>query len=401
MDNKKVDHCGRSSSGVRIDQNLQSQIADGSTPPEPEPSHAAPRDMVSAPRIDTKAGASVTVNGYRSPDKILENANTLQFSVCSDGGLNLFVDLNSTALDWYTNMYKEEVCIPASTHSETGNFSITSLVSKDDRGPILPSGNIIPEIQNKGAGSAACGTKSSVGLAGGENSRSEHCPPDTAAEYSRLPASALPGTLVEIPGSQERVQVVPSSGLTSEVQYNIQTEAMAGASDNKVLPQENADAFVWSERSNAPLADASAHPTGITDRISPGKTKLSANIGCIQNVSIADTDKVATFPSGAVVRGGSNENSFKAYAVKQETIDVPAGAEVTHNSDTDTREALKENEPVEAVAMEEDIYCGDRLPDAQLDACPKDRDVAGNFDLTNPTPSSAPLVISSYFMLVK
>jgi len=76
-----------------------------------------------------------------------------------------------------------------------------------------------------------------------------------------------------------------------------------------------------------------------------------------------------------------------------------------------------ENEPVEAVAVEEDVVCGDslsiscqlagqtvpKLPftDAQSHASSADRCVAGSFDLAQPTSSSAASVILMYLTLAK
>jgi len=155
--------------------------------------------------------------------------------------------------------------------------------------------------------------------------------------------------------------------------------------DNAVLPPESADVFMQSERIAVPLDDASMLPTGNKVMMSPG----------------------------GVVRSVSNEDSCPKSSEKQ-TADVPARVQPSHN---DIHETLMENEPVEAVAVEEDVVCGDslsiscqlagqtvpKLPftDAQSHASSADRCVAGSFDLAQPTSSSAASVILPHLILAK
>ncbi|XP_062198652.1 uncharacterized protein LOC133901337 isoform X2 [Phragmites australis] len=418
----RPDRHGHSSFEPGNAHNLQSQravgIATKSTNPELAGEHHHPPaniiDQISTPIVQKHnvidnglvstpfSHTEDTIDkGCRPSDKMSANATPVQFFVMSDEGINLVVDLNSTPATWAKN-FKAEVCIPPP--SEPGNFSsfISSLVSKDDHSTASPSGNIIVDIQSKGSESIAPSTNSSLGSDIGENSRSEPYPADTTTVNSVSSASTLPGTVVELSGYQEGAPVVSSSCLTADVQNNMTSDMMAGALDNKVLPPESADFFVRSERIAAPLVDASVEPTGNKDTMSPGKTKVSGKIGYSQNVSVADTGNLSAFSSGDVVRSDCNEDSCPKSVGKQ-TADVCAGVQFAHSGDI--HEILMENEPMEAVAIEEDIGCGDSLSisrqlvsqtvkkrpvtDVQSHASSADHCIAGSFDLTNPTSSSA------------
>ena len=125
-------------------------------------------------------------------------------------------------------------------------------------------------------------------------------------------------------------------------------------------------------------------------------------------------DNLSSFSSGGVVRSVSNEDSCPKSSEKQ-TADIPARLQPSHNDDI--HETLMENEPVEAVAVEENVVCGDslsiscqlagqtvaKLPvtDAQSHASSADHCVARSFDLAQPTSSSAASVILMYLTLAK
>ncbi|TVU08961.1 hypothetical protein EJB05_42389 [Eragrostis curvula] len=323
------------------------------------------------------------------------NASAVQFFVISDEGINLVVDLNSSPLD-LVEKFKEEVSIPP---SEPGNFSsfLSSLVGKDDRSTVLPSGNIVVDIQSKGTERNTPSTNSSLGSDVGDNSRLEPYPAETTTVNTVSSASTLLGTSVEISGYQEGAPVVSSSCLTAEVPNNKVSGMMAGALDKDVLPQKSIDVLPRSERITASLVDASVQPTGSKGMKSPGKTKVSGNICSTQNISVADTNNLSTFSLGDVVRSGSNEHSFSK-TLRKQTVDVPGGAQLAG-----THVVLME--PAVAMAVERDTGFGDRLSvssqlarqtvtklpvtDAQSDASSADHCIAGNFDLINPTSSSA------------
>lgn len=110
---------------------------------------------------------------------------------------------------------------------------------------------------------------------------------------------------------------------------------------------------------------------------------------------------------GDAVRSDSNEDLCPKSSGKQ-TADVPATAQPADNGGT--HEILLENEPVKAVTVEENVDRGDsfsiscqlasktvaKLPvtDAQSHASTAGHCIAGNFDQTHPTSSSAASVIS-------
>ncbi|KAG2644566.1 hypothetical protein PVAP13_2KG373500 [Panicum virgatum] len=350
---------GHSSSDWGTDHNLQSQsnvgIATKSVNPRlvcqhhPSPDNII--DQICPPIIQKHPEASTpfsctedtTDKGCGPSDKMSVNFPTVQFSVMSDEGIDLVVDLNSTPASWAKN-FMAEMCI--SPPSQPGNFSsfISSLASKDDHSTASPSGNIIVDIQSKGT---------------------EIIIPSTN--------SSLASDAVELSGCQEGAPVVSSSCLTADVQNNVTSNMMPSVLDNAVLPPESADVFMQSERIAVPLDDASMLPTGNKVMMSPG----------------------------GVVRSVSNED-FCPKSSEKQTADVPARVQPSHN---DIHETLMENEPVEAVAVEEDVVCGDslsiscqlagqtvpKLPvtDAQSHASSADRCVAGSFDLAQPTSSSA------------
>uniref|UniRef100_A0A0E0B5A3 Uncharacterized protein n=1 Tax=Oryza glumipatula TaxID=40148 RepID=A0A0E0B5A3_9ORYZ len=399
INNGKVDCFSHSPPGQVIASNVHSQSADGigkNLGTQEHPIHLdstakvddeiSPETSYQAPNVVE----TVTDIGSGSSHKISENAkSSFEFFVMSDEGLDLVVDLNSTP-SMLLDSLKKEVFIPSSTcRSEPGNFShfISSLTTKDDsNNSISSSGNITVDIQNKGDDSIAPCTNSSLGSTGGDNSHSEPYLPDATAVNSMSFASTLPGTSLEISGSQEGVPVVSSSCLTSMT---------ANALNNEVLPQESVVLSKCPERNHAPLAYDSTHPTGNKDTVNP------VEIGCTQNV-VADTDRAGAFSSGGVVRSASNENFCPTSEEKHETLNVP-GAQLTPNGNT--HEVILENEPVEAVPVDEDRGCHDRLSmscqlarqtvtklpvtDAQSEASSADHCIAGSFKPTSPTPSPA------------
>lgn len=406
VNNGKVD-CFSSCSGQGIAHNAKSQTADGIATSLTAPklttgnhvsaapvndtisliaSHPAPNDVVSESRSHKEVGANGIDKGNGSSNEIsAKKISPFQLFVMSDEGIDLFVDLDSTPGDWIDS-FKGGVSIPPSIHpSEMLSNSISSLRSKNDQNTTSSSDNIIG-VENKGPESIAACTNSSLGSTDCENSRSGSYPPDTTAVNSRSSASTLPRTLVETSGSQEGVPVVHSSCLTSDVQNNMSIDTMAGALGNNVLPQESVDVSAWSGRSHASLPDNSIQPTQ-EDTLCPGKTKVCVKTGCTQNV---------------VVISDSDENSCPPSVGKQKKmLDVTSGVKLTRNSDTN--ELPTENEPIEAVPMEEDNNHGDTLSidqiakqtvaelpasDAQSDASCADRGVAGNFNLADPTPPS-------------
>ncbi|XP_037442644.1 uncharacterized protein LOC119311118 isoform X2 [Triticum dicoccoides] len=338
-------------------------------------SHPGPNGVASKPPSHMKAGTNGIDKGSGLSNENLANVKSpFKLFLMDEDGIDLFVDLNSTPGDW-VGSFKGGVNLPPSTHnSETDMFtnSISSLRNKNDQNTMLPSDNIIIDIQDKGPESIAACTNSSLGSTDGENYRSKSNPRDTTAVNSRSSASTLSGTPVEISVSQEGPPVVHSSCLTSDVQNNVSLDMVAGALGSNVLPQESADVSMLPGRSHAPLTDDSIQPTN-ESTFSPG------------HVVISDTDKNSRPPSVG----------------KQEMLDVTSGVQRTRNSDTNG--LLMENVPTAAVAMEEDNGHGGSssvrqlvnqaviaLPaaNAQSDASSADRGVAGNFDLTDPTRSS-------------
>nr|TKW34106.1 hypothetical protein SEVIR_2G282900v2 [Setaria viridis] len=329
---------GHSSSERGTDHNLQSQRDVGIASKSANPGlvskhHRSPDniiDQICPPIVEKYPEASTpfshtedtAVKGCGPSDKMSANAPAVQFSVMSDEGIDLVVDLNSTPASW-AKTFMAEMCIAPPEH---GNFSsfISSLATKDDHSTVSPSGNIIVDIQSKGA-----------------------------------------------------VNIIPSTNSSrasdvADVRNNVTSEP--SALDNEVLPPESANVFMQPERITVPLDDASMQPTG---------------------------NKVTMIPGG-VVRSVSNEDSCPKSSGKQ-TADVPARVQLSHNDDV--HETLMENGPVEAVAVEEDIGCGDslsiscqlagqtvaKLPvtDAQSHASSADHCVAGSFDQAHPTSSSA------------
>uniref|UniRef100_A0A0D9XFL8 Uncharacterized protein n=1 Tax=Leersia perrieri TaxID=77586 RepID=A0A0D9XFL8_9ORYZ len=394
-----------SSSGQGIGSNIPSQNGDGTGKNLGTQEH--PVHLDSTVKVDDKispessnlapnVGENVTDTGSGQSDKLPEKAkSSFRFSVTSDEGLDLFVDLNSTP-SMLLDSLKKEVFIPSSTsHSGPGNFSrfISSLARKDDsNNSILSSGNITVNIQNKGDDNIAPCTNSSLGSTAGENFHLDPYLPGATPVNSMSSASTLPGTSLEISGSQEGVPVISSSCLTSDVQ---DTSHMTAALNNEVLPQESAVFSMCPERNHAPLADTSTHPTGNKDTVDLVKA------GCTQNVLVTDTVRAAAFSSRGVVRSDSDENC-PISEEKHEMINVPSGVELTRNGNS--HEVILESEPVEAVPVDEDIGCRDRLSascqlvrqtvaklpvtDAQSEANSADH-TAGSFKLTTPTASPA------------
>jgi len=315
---------GHSSSDWGTDHNLQSQsnvgIATKSVNPRlvckhhPSPDNII--DQICPPIIQKHPEASTpfsctedtTDKGCGPSDKMSVNFPTVQFSVMSDEGIDLVVDLNSTPASWAKN-FMAEMCI--TPPPQPGNFSsfISSLASKDDHSTESPSGNIIVDIQSKGAEIIIPSTNSSLASDVGENSRSVPSPADTITVNSVSSTSTLAGTPVELSGCQEGAPVVSSSCLTADVQNNVTSNMMPSVLDNAVLPPESADVFMQSERIAVPLDDASMLPTGNKVMMSPGKTNVFGKICCTQIVSVADTDILSSFSSGGVVRSVSNEDS--------------------------------------------------------------------------------------------
>uniref|UniRef100_A0A0A9E7R7 SAP domain-containing protein n=1 Tax=Arundo donax TaxID=35708 RepID=A0A0A9E7R7_ARUDO len=414
---------GRSSSEPGNAHNVQSQsavgIANKSTNPElASEHHGSPANMIdqtSAPIIQKRpviddglasAPSRHTEDdigkGCGPSDMISANARTIQFFVMKDEGIDLVVDLDSTPSTWAENVKAEvNLCMPPDLQPGNVSSFISSLVSKDDHSTISPSGNIVVDVQSKRAKSIAPSTNSSLGSDAGDNSHSEPYPADRTTVNSVSSASTMPSTLVELSGYQEGAPVVSSSCLTADVQNNMTSHSlMTGALDNNVLPPESVDVLARSERITAALIDASVQSTGYKDMMNPGKTKVSGKIGCTQTVSVADTDSLSAFSSGDVVRSASNGNSCPKSAGKQ-IVDIPGGAQLAQNGST--HEVLME--PMEALSMEKDTGSGDRLSiscqlarqtiaklpvtEAQSDASSADQCMAGNFDLTNPTSSSA------------
>ncbi|CAN6211264.1 unnamed protein product [Urochloa humidicola] len=378
---------GHSCSERGTDHNLHSQSDVGIATKPANPGskhHPSPDniiDQICPPIIQSHPEASTplrhtedtTDKGCGPSDKMSANVPTFQFSVMSDEGIDLVVDLNSTPASW-AKSFMAEMC--SSPPPEPGNFSsfINSLANKDDHSTASPSGNIIVDIQSKGVENIIPSTNSSLASDVGENSRSVPYPADTITVNSVSSTSKLASTPVELSGCQEGAPVVSSSCLTADVQNNVTSDMTPDALDNEVLPPESADIFMQSERIAVPLDDASMLPTG---------------------------DKMTMSPGG-VVRCVSNEDSCPKSLGKQ-TADVPARVQFSHNDDT--HETLMENEPVEVVAVEEDVGCGDslsiscqlagqtvaKLPvtDAQSHSSSADHCVAGSFDLAHPTSSSA------------
>lgn len=378
MNHGRPEYHGHLSSDLRTAHNLQSQsdvgIATNTTNLEFVGKHdcspANVIDQICPPIIQkypsngngqasTKFGRmnDNTEKGCRLSDKISANAAAVQFSVMSDEGIDLLVDLNSSSATWAKNFMAEMHITPPSEH---GNFSsfISSLSTKDDHSTASPSGNIIVDIQNKGAENIVPSTDSSLASDVGESSRSVLYPVDTTTVNSVSSTSTVAGTPVELSGYQEGAPVVCSSCLTADVQNNV-TSDMPGASDNEVLPPEPADVFLQSERITAPVVCGSVQPIG----------------------------NKCTMSSGDEVRSGSNEDSCPKSSGKQ-TGD----------------ETLMENEPVKAVAVEENIGRDDSLSisyqlacktvaelpvtDAQSPASSSGHFIAGNFDNTHPTSSA-------------
>ncbi|CAL5073354.1 unnamed protein product [Urochloa decumbens] len=376
---------GHSCSERGTDHNLQSQSDFGIATKPANPGskhHPSPDniiDQICPPIIQKHPEASTplrhtedsTDKGCGPSDKMSENVPTFQFSVMSDEGIDLVVDLNSTPAIW-AKSFMAEMC--SSPPPEPGNFSsfISSLANKDDHSIASPSGNIIVDIQSKGAENIIPSTNSSLASDVGENSRSVPYPADTITVNSVSSTSTLAGAPVELSGCQEGAPVVSSSCLTADVQNNVTSDMMPDALDNEVLPPESADAFMQSER--IPLDDASMLPTGNKVMMSPG--------GVVRSVSIEDSCPKS---------------------LGKQAADVPARVQFSHNDDI--HETLMENEPVEAVAVEEDVGSGDslsiscqlagqtvaKLPDtdAQSHSNSADQGVAGSFDLAHPTSSSA------------
>lgn len=217
-----------------------------------------------------------TDKGCRLSDKISANATAVQFSVMSDEGIDLVVDLNSSPATWAKNFMAEMHITPPSEH---GNFSsfISSLATKDDHSTASPSGNIIVDIQNKGPENLVPSTDSSLASDVDENSHSVLCPVDTTTVNSVSSTSTVAGTPVELFGNQKGAPVVSSSCLTADVQNNV-TSDMPGALDSEALPPEPADAFMQSERIMAPAVCASVQPISNKCTMSPGKTKVFGKI---------------------------------------------------------------------------------------------------------------------------
>ncbi|KAG8057396.1 hypothetical protein GUJ93_ZPchr0002g26581 [Zizania palustris] len=329
--NRKTDCFSHSPSVQGIASSVQSQIAGGIGENSPTQGHAIQLDStVMAPNV----GENNTDNGSGSSDKISENKHeSFHFSVMSDDGIDLFVDLNCTPSTLIQSMKEQVFIIPSNYHSEPGNFShsISSLVTKDDSSNCISSpGDITVGIQNKGAVSIPPFTKSSLCSTGGGNSHSEPYLPDVAPVNSMSSASTFPGGSLEISGSQEGAPVY-SSSLTSDIQ-NI-SHMTANALNNKVLPQDSVDFSICPERNHAPLDDASVHA------------------------------------AGNVVRSDSDENSYPSSKEKYEMINVLNGAQLAHNGGQTLAKF-----PV---------------TDAQSEASCADRFIAGSFKRANTTPSPA------------
>lgn len=305
---------GPSSSEPGAGHNLKSQrdvgIATKSANPVLVSKHHHPPDNIidqicppiiqKHPEACTPFMEDTTNKGCVPSDKMSANAPAVQFSVMSDEGIDLVVDLNSTPASWAKNFMLE---MRISSSSEPGKFSsfISSLASKDDHSNGSPSGDMVVDIHSKGAENIIPSTNSSLASDVDENSRSVPYPADTITVNSMSSTSTLAGTPVELSGYLEGAPVVSSSCLTADVQNNVTSGMMMpGALDNEVLPLESADVSMQSERIAVPLSDASMQPAGNKVTMSPGKTKNFGKICCTQIVSDADTNNLSTF----FVRGG-------------------------------------------------------------------------------------------------
>ncbi|WOL17917.1 hypothetical protein Cni_G26710 [Canna indica] len=194
-------------------------------------------------------------SGFISGGEISVRIPSLQFFVMSEGGINLYVDLNSSPLEWI-NSLKDDVCVHQNGENhESGTVSkdISNSPEVEDHIKISQCADIAMDIQGIGVEQNTGCTNSSLSSVVSENCNSEAYPPDTTAATSGSSVLTSGSAPAGLSRCLEENQVVSSSCEPYAVQNHL-------PSDIASCPQEGLDqvhASFEAVKSNAPLPDAS------------------------------------------------------------------------------------------------------------------------------------------------
>ncbi|XP_074557871.1 uncharacterized protein LOC141813784 [Curcuma longa] len=246
-------------------------------------------------------------SGFVSGDEISTRIPPFQFFVISEGGIDLFVDLSSSPLDWI-NSLKDDVCVHqnAKLHeSMAPSEDISNLPEADDHMNISPSVNTGLNLNDIVIERNSGCTNSSLSSVVSENCNSEAYPPDTTVATS--------GSSVLISGS------VPagSSGLLEEIQvassscaaYTVQNHMASCIASCPPERQESAIVSFAMVKSNAslsnmPLQSSADMDNGVSNPVALGdctpKTAFVNFVGVEVEApyntesDVADKDNLAT-----------------------------------------------------------------------------------------------------------
>ncbi|XP_042441497.1 uncharacterized protein LOC122026857 [Zingiber officinale] len=245
-------------------------------------------------------------SGFVSGDEILTRIPPFQFFVMSEGGIDLFVDLSSSPLDWI-NSLKDDVCVHqnAKLHeSMAPSKDISNLPEADDHMNISPSVNTGLNLNDIEIERNSGCTNSSLSSVVSENCNSEAYPPDTTVATS--------GSSVLISGS------VPagSSGLLEEIQvvsscapYTVQNHMASRIASCPPEEQESAIVSFAMAKSNAslsnmPLQSAADMGNGVSNPVAVGDcTPKTASVNFVDceveapyntESDVADKDNLAS-----------------------------------------------------------------------------------------------------------
>ncbi|CAL9117316.1 unnamed protein product [Musa textilis] len=231
-------------------------------------------------------------SGFVSADEISTRTPSLQFFVMSEEGINLYVDLNSSPLEWI-NSLKDEVCVHQNAeHHESRTLSKDISGSpEDDHMKISPSVDSGMHLQCVGVDRNTGCTNSSLSSVVSENCNSEAYPPDTTVVTSGSSVLTSGSVPAGLSGCLEENQVVSSSCAAYSVQNNVAPDIASCPQEGILLTQESIDASFAMVKSNASPPDASTKSIDNKDvgAITPVTTDgFISKTACIDFVGVED-----------------------------------------------------------------------------------------------------------------
>ncbi|XP_064946638.1 uncharacterized protein LOC135653214 isoform X2 [Musa acuminata AAA Group] len=197
-------------------------------------------------------------SGFVSSDEISTRTPTLQFFVMSEGGINLYVDLNSGPLGWINSM-KDEMCVHQNAKHETRTLSkdISDSPEVDNHIKILPIDDTGMDLQGIEVEQNTGCTNSSSSSVVSENCNSEAYPPNTTvvtSGFSILTSGSVP---VCLSVCLEENQVVSSSCAAYSAQNHLAFDTAPCAREGMLLTQDSFDASFTMLKGNASPPNAS------------------------------------------------------------------------------------------------------------------------------------------------